>query len=144
MEKRISYQTAKLAKEKGFDWETTYYHSIYNGVYDENDLKKGYSGSANPKTNWNADKKYDSDVDLYSAPTQSYLQKWLRDKFNIHVTPDETFTYALITNIGYYARVYKPNPENDYGFEILYSADSFCGYYEEALEEGLYNALLLI
>ena len=143
MEKRISYQTAKLAKEKGFDWETTYYHSIYNGVYDENDLKKGYSGSANPKTNWN--KKLDeSSVEFFSAPTQSYLQKWLRDKFNIHVTPDETFTYALITNIGYYARVYKPNPVNDYGFEILYSADSFCGYCEEALEEGLYNALLLI
>lgn len=144
MEKLISYQTAKLAKEKGFDWETLHYHSTYNGVYDEEDAKKGYTGSGIPTTNWNKDKKNDSDVYLFSAPTQSYLQKWLRDNFNIHVTPNETFTHSYITNIGYYANVYKPNPENEYGFDILYSAQTFCGYHEEALEEGLFNALLLI
>lgn len=141
----IKFKTAKLAKEKGFDWETIYYHATYNGVYNEDDLKQGYSGSSIPKTNWN--KKQDvhiDEVDLYSAPTQTLLQKWLRDTYNIHVTPDETFTYALITNIGYYPRVFKPNPQSETPFEILYFADSFCGYYEEALEEGLYNALLLL
>ena len=73
-EELISFETAKLAKEKGFNWwcETvgttkTPEVNIYRSGLDNHNQYDGY----------------------YSVPTQSLLQKWFREKYNLHpyVTP---------------------------------------------------------
>lgn len=74
----ISFETAKLAKEKGFVWKTLFYHCEINGVYRPlND--KPYSGSSVSYNNWNEQKSTDMGdgmmTELFSAPTQSLLQK---------------------------------------------------------------------
>ena len=77
----VSYKTAKLLKEKGFDWEV---RSLY-GNYQQ-DL--GFSSWSN---NYNA---YD---DLYSAPTQQMACRWLREEKGIHIysIPVAGFSYVV-------------------------------------------------
>ena len=67
----------------------------------------------------------------WSAPTQSLLQKWLRD---VH----RNYVYVLPDSI---------EDENDIKWRhntILTSTSSLYSTYEEALEAGLYEALTLI
>ena len=62
-EQLITFETAKLA----YDIKLNGYNSIFPGFnYNENGELKGYS-------------------DKYVAPTQSLLQRWLREKHNIDV-----------------------------------------------------------
>ena len=116
-EKIITFETAKLAKDKGFEVEVT---SYYKEAFPENLMIHGI------KCNFN---KY---VELCcSAPTQSLLQKWLREKHNLDI---------LITK-----------PENSY-WDVyiwgetreLFFPNECAKSYEEALEKGLKNALNLI
>ena len=66
----ISFETAKLAKEVGF----TVTHAAYiTSLYDVNG--KLYKNVYNSLINTNE----------FVAPTQSLLQKWLREKHNIHI-----------------------------------------------------------
>ena len=66
-EELISYETAKLAKEKGFDWECCYV--IHSG------------GSLEPQSRHGKPIK-NSQLVLHfvTSPTQSLLQKWLRER----------------------------------------------------------------
>ncbi len=101
-EQIISFQLAKLAKEKGFN-----NNIIIGNVYNNN-------------------------------PTQSLLQRWLREVHNIFVNAD-------------YFHGYK---EDRFYYEIKIKSDeNYCGNqdsddnvytYEEALEIGLQEALKLI
>lgn len=86
----IAFDTAKLAKEKGFNYETFLYY-INNGelcsefdrltgvisgdylTYDFNSLKEDYYSFRGVLE------------EHISAPTQTQLQKWLRETHNIHV-----------------------------------------------------------
>lgn len=104
----ITYKTAKLAKERGFPQKG---NLAYN--------KDGNLGKRYKALN-------------YAAPTQSLLQKWLREKHNIVV---------CVT--------YFPTRNSD---EVVYQWECNQGYhhgvneftYEEALEEGLQSGLNLI
>ncbi len=122
VEELITFETAKLAKEKGFD-EICYYlnHPLY-GVVDNSKYHK------NSKINVS-----DKDKTKYTtAPTQSLLQKWLREVHNIHLT------ITSISQESWQCHITKPG-------EILgknYIEDAYS--YEEALEEGLQEALKLI
>jgi len=104
-EQLVTFETAKLAKEKGFDIST---HSYYfeDNKFKENSIKgtNGYYGDeyefnlSEFNENWN-DKwltKKDGDrcfgcskqqgyLETFSAPTQSLLQKWLREVHKINV-----------------------------------------------------------
>ena len=66
-EQLISFETAKLAKEKGF----TYAYEFYDK--EGNIVDFGIVGG------WT-----DCHDENYAAPTQSLLQKWLREKHDIH------------------------------------------------------------
>lgn len=67
-EKLISFETARLAKEKGFDIHCRfYYNEEMLNVYENEDF---------PYNSWNGS--------LF-APTQSLLQKWLREKYKFHI-----------------------------------------------------------
>jgi hypothetical protein len=120
-EQLISFETAKLAKEKGFNVAcNTGYHP------DDGNLLSGNM--------WKSILRYKSDRHTY-APTQSLLQKWLRDVHDVHIEipslslSEKSFDYIVI------------NSERKRLFESsVYSYDT----YEEALEAALIKALIVI
>ena len=130
---RITFETAKLAKEKGFPQEPNrlkipYYN--YKGEFkgDVKDWLRKYLR-----------KEDTSDVESVSAPTQSLLAKWLREKHNIHVTS----RYDIVLEKGYGYTLYffmedKGSFVNKELISYIYKT------YEEAYEIGLYQALLLL
>ena len=116
-EQLISFETAKLAKEKGFDdIKRPYYTRSGNLVRDS------FTGP------------------FCAAPTQSLLQRWLREEHNIiadlkvgyRIYPDKFYFY--------YWRILKNTEE----CEIDYTSEQQYSNYEEALEKGLLEALKLI
>ncbi len=127
-EQLITFETAKLAKEKGFDELTL---NLYVVDPDVRTVKANNNG----RTNSNYIER--KDYKVYSRPTQSLLQKWLRDKHFIYVS-------VIPSYIGndFKKRLYFELSFNKYIRQVLGS-----GYketYEEALEEGLIEALKLI
>ena len=153
-EQLITLETAKLAREKGFDWKCNYFYSKdgyvsylkpnreYEHLHSEEEEIESYF---NGQYNWNSlndkrvclktsfsecDEWYDCEC---SAPTQSLLQKWLRDVHMIFVNPN----YDHIRNDG--------SSYVKYGV-MTKSSNSKEGFdtYEQALEVGLLEALKLI
>jgi len=130
----VSIRVAKLAKDKGLSIATTYYYDFSGSVESLNRINK---------TNWN--KYLDS---IYSAPTQSLLAKWLREKYHLYVTvlPYKIVEFGdeielcynyIITNLD-------ENLNICLNAEDLGTSEKNFNSPEEALDEGLYQALLLI
>ena len=159
----VGFEVAKLAKEKGFQIETSHYY-FEDGELKENMLTgtNGYYGGEysfsikefleNWNNKWltkkNGDRCFGCDkskdyFETYSTPTQSLLQRWLREEHGLIISIEPTFTYALTTNVGYYAYVKKVNKEIN-TLEYLYLDIYFSATYEESLEIGLLEALKLI
>jgi len=110
----ITFETAKLAKEKGFN-ERTSKAFYYDGIV----------------TSYNS--QY-ADI-LIPWPIQSLLQKWLREVKDIHIVvyvfkPEDKNKYCcdIVSDI------FEENLEDNQNFDS----------YEEALEQALYQALELI
>lgn len=133
-EQLISFETAKLAKEKGFnirckdaycDFEEQILYDYHHG--DEELIEKRY--------NILVSSDYDCGKTInYYVPTQSLLQKWLREKYKIDVFVD----YAYMQPFRYSAMLHNNGELNSLdGFTIFNS-------YEEAFEEGLFEAIKLI
>ena len=121
---RVTFETSKLAKEKGFPQEPNrrkvpYYN--YKGEFngDVTDFLRKYLREEDT-----------SDVESVSAPTQSLLAKWLREQHNIHL-----IAYKNINIDGY-----------DWCFITTDGITNINSYktYEEAYEIGLQEALKLI
>lgn len=112
-EQLISFETTKLAKEKGFFDK----YSINNDLW----LTLNYE-------------KIKNMVDL---PTQSLLQKWLREEHEIYLCPIwDSYSFDNKKMLGYKCRLFTwEEGENN---TLVYNT------YEEALEEGLKKALELI
>ena len=118
-EKLITLETAKLAKEKGFDESTV-------GFYLKRELIV-----ANPIIN----KRFvDPLEDIIEAPTQSLLQKWLREKNNVHIQ-------VHFINNSYLIKIKYFEKESIMDLNIKKYLHKT---YEEALEKGLQEALKLI
>ena len=116
-EKLISFETAKLAKEKGF-------HISSRG---EGMGKRVFINGELVNTIF-------SSKDHIHAPTQSLLQKWLREVHNVSIKIDDYYTYSRV-RFDYNICELGSQEDNPVGvFET----------YEEALEIGLYQALKLI
>lgn len=135
----ITFETAKLAKEKGFTTPiTSYANSYYNelGQYKEVSYKT---------------KLEDYETE---APTQALLQRWLREQHQLHIDivaqmiPDDSkqdntwsTTFPILKCSGkFYANVVDLSIENrEKGL-----GSSNMATYEECLEESLIKALKLI
>ena len=142
-EQLISFETAKLAKEKGFNVPSNS-HYLYNTVLIEKEYKDDIT-----QINKHIYKCcfYDLPKELlgltdkwaYLAPTQSLLQKWLREEHKIQMLIQH---YTHIKDGELYAGfVYNPN--------IIYCASPGpvirkALTYEQALEICLQEALKLI
>lgn len=106
-EQLISFDTAKLANNKGFlQWTEKRYNK---------------KGTFNDSKTWSI-----------SAPTQSLLQKWLRETHNIHL-------YIIPTGFKLSKRFIPQFRFSGYEYKDLDFKT-----YEEALEKGLQEALNLI
>ena len=126
-EQLITFETAKLAKEKGFNELTSYaYLRNFNKKYlCLDDIECKYKNSEIRTHN-------------YAVPTQALLQKWLRKKHNLVLILCPTFEkdgfqYLIGTPC---FDVKNGLPEQAIG--MLFKN------WEEALEKGLQEALKLI
>jgi len=132
-EQLITFKTAKLAKDKGFDEPVL---AIYSG----NQL--GYIQEGDKLfRKWN----HCRDA-TYSAPTQSLLQKWLREKHTIDICIE---SYRKHSTKVYGQQVfYGEFIPTDTGFirKTARKNSVFIAFlsYEEAFEVGLQEGLKLI
>ena len=131
-EKLIEFETAKLAKEKGFN------------------IPCDGRWWIEPASSWKFSKQGvikcdNSSDDSIARPTQSLLQKWLREIHNIHLEPKK--------NVDGYSCLVYPNYELDAEFWVNYIMEMtdpetrkklIHKTYEEALEVGLLEGLKLI
>ena len=115
----ISFQTAKLAKEIGIKYNDSYSDS-FNSILP-------YLEDGSRRIDFNYDGEY------YAACTQSLLQKYLREEYNIIIE-------IQFDTISYGYRIFNPFKVSNYFTDWKYDKWE----YEEALEEGLYNGLQLI
>lgn len=139
-EQLVSFETAKLAKEKGFRNFCFYYYDKHGKLvepYEEN----GSSTDVEFRVDLddfleNHNQSYNK---CHSAPTQSLLQKWLRDEHDLeaYVIPNHYYKDGKLVK---QYRAWKPTKT---GQEMI-SRDTFFNTYEQALEKGLQEALKLI
>ena len=132
-EQYIELETAKLAKQAGFDWEIDACYSRFQAELSL--IEHDYNGNFNNTTEYICDKN--SDWDWYSAPTQAVLQRWLREVHN------------MIIRVDY-------SPANEYSDIDVYDSVVYTKWnqlvpvvgeyltYESALEAGLKKCLTLI
>lgn len=126
-EELIKYNTAKLADEKGFRIGCKY--AINEN--DEVESSDEYTGDPYFTHEETIEATDNTEVPHYLCPTQSLLQKWIREEKNVDV-----FVVPAIKEEHYEWLI------NGEGFEM--ECDEAFGTYEEALENGLYESLKLI
>ena len=123
-EEYISFETAKLAKEKGLDILCDIGYYIDSGVVDY--IRDDYKNM------------------FYPRPTQSLLARWLRDKHKLFIEITIDFMRLIIEDnpTKYYTIYY---------YKIINLKNSSCinnrheyYSYEKALEAGLQEALNLL
>lgn len=110
----VSFETAKLAKEKGFDWECNSYYESSN-----------YLVNQHLKENWNKFK-------LQSAPTQSLLQRFIRENRGVHIEVHRNAS-------GYYWSMCMSDGGTDLGWSDI-SGSNDSGVWD-SFENALENAL---
>lgn len=118
-EQYVSFETAKLLKEAGFDVPCLCCYTS-DGEKEETHIPINHN--------------FGSD---YSRPTQALAARWLREVHKLHVFAKRTYEYALDKfSWGYYIQ----NSDYEYckNFEIGFDK---C---EQAIEEGLREAIKLI
>ena len=130
-EQLVSFKTALLAKEKKFDIPTLY---CYEWVKNHEVTVCKNEQNIGSLDNWNDHTGEENGYNLifYSAPTQSLLQKWLREKHNIHIS----ILHCILSSNEIKYFIFKGTLKWNWG--LVYNT------YEEALEEALYQALVLI
>ena len=126
-EQIVSFEVAKLAKEKRFNWKVTSFYYPEDRVGLVKECKY---------TNYNADIEV---VEMISAPTQSLLQKWLREVHNIHIN----ITHLTFNQLYRVNNITSGWDESNSGILKTHGFNKF-ETYEEALEEGLKQTLLNI
>jgi hypothetical protein len=122
-EKLIELETAKLAKEKSFNWLTRNYFGQINA--------EPFETHENSLDDYNSSRWDEKGGEWISRPTQSLLQKWLREVYNIDL---DIYRNVLTENYRVnevYVNCKEINNLYDYTEEIEYKT------YEEALEAGL-------
>ena len=145
-EQLISVETAKLAKEKGFNEETFGHHYIDNN--DDHLFPHAITGF-NEALKWNSILEDSFFKALYrgleikeiiSVPTQSFLQQWLREKHNIECYVVPFYRFGEIGYQAYYGNVFtdfKPLT-GEIGGYLSHNT------YEKAFDAGLQESLKLI
>ena len=130
-EELVTFKTAKLAKEKGFNEQCSVTYNSLGKTYIHKTKKYNHDFKKVTVTCTHSNQEFTNEK--YSAPTQSLLQKWLRERHGINV-----FLNYNYRRIGFLYNLH--NLE----FGNYYTSNPSFNTYEEALEEGLQQALKLI
>lgn len=156
MDQIISWETAKLAKEKGFNIPVSRYYRDEKLIVNFEDSgcneESYYFDADSLNENWNDGRVVNKDnnscwgctkpsyMNVYSASTQALLQRWLREVHNLHIQ------ICIGTTIDKPTKCWVYYIQNDKGRTIQWNtnSDEVFNSYEEALEQGLINALNLI
>ena len=117
-EEICTYEVCKLASEVGFKSFTRSYYII-------GDKEPFFVGEAK---NWNVH------YDRYSAPTQSLLQKWLREEKRTHIAVFPNMANSFEFDYIVYTK-------GDKFWNPIYTAHSDFATYEYALEDALKHVL---
>ena len=141
-EQLVTFETAKLAKEKGFNIRVLDYYS--NSIEPISSQVKDMEAVGFRINKYELLRDFNSNYlmdirDSYSAPTQSLLQKWLREKHNMLI--------GVYSNASGYDWEHMDAVGGTHRANGDFGADNESGYwetYEEALEQGLIYALKLI
>lgn len=118
----VTYEVAKLAKEKGFDVPTA---EFYNDDGNIGCYPRAFNHNEFP----------DGD---YAAPTQSLLQRWLREEKGLCISVEAYPTLAIMGKVCF-AWVIKSGSDGHF----METNDSFQTFstYELALEDAIKYAL---
>ena len=128
MEDIVSFETAKLAKQAGFwydgntnDWLSTTLPYHDDGTRPISLMYKG---------------------ELWSAPTQALLQKWLREKHKVFVEVNYR-RFAIRDGDGYF---YTCGSKKYHSVNSYFGKNTFQPFdtYEDALEVGLQQGLKIV
>jgi hypothetical protein len=139
----VSFKVAKLAKEKGFDekCEYRYINSVF-GHFKEHNGELGVFDCTDDDGNligFYKRRNSKGQPHLVIAPTQSLLQRWLREEKKLHISID-----SLCDNDKDLSNFYwMYDIKNNSTFFLEKSGINFKTY-EEALEQALEEALKLI
>ena len=138
-EQLVSFQVAKLAKEKGFNWKVINYFklSTISNPLIEDECRPQNINSLQSDS-------------IFSRPTQSLLAKWLREEHNIHIKIDDFIDDETGIEWDYEIVIIGTDLDERGNYIPLISYDMNNSIerkfktYEEALELGLQEALKLI
>ncbi len=131
---RVEFETAKLAKNRGFNLETLWYFT--NKYPTREDFSSNYNGKG--IEHWT------------SQPSQSLLQKWLREIHNIDVDVFRDSEVHFKDEVRWIVKISDWNNIKIFKSSIadLKHPNHWHGIdfksYEEAMEKGLFNALKFI
>ena len=127
----VTFETAKLAKDKGFNKILCKFcfvkgHLLHKKLFVKNLHREGQ--------------------DFYVAPTQSLLQRWLREEHNISVDiTTDAFTNDTDNTYVYQCVVWEGVIDKEIMLsKVNLSHEFYEDTYEQALETGLFEALKLI
>lgn len=136
-EQLISFETAKLAKEKGFE-QNGFYQIYWEGKQEKTPFSKALYYKKLIEDNI-LEQETSIQLKIYVAPTQALLQKWLRETHRISVD------VRLVTNLKVYDyRVVEIDKEyHNSFFDGVISPHAYPSY-EGALEMGIVRALKLL
>jgi hypothetical protein len=123
--KRINFETAKLAKEAGFNISFEIPPLVY--TYAGRLLSLGYYQPNN--------------VDfIFAAPYQAELQSWLRNEHNIHIYVRTDYSISSEKFYHFYTIAYLKEDCDYCEYKHGESVDT----YEEAFEEGIVESLKIV
>lgn len=131
----VSFETAKLLKEKGFDEKCRYVYDKNGNMTSSECFMEGESFIDNNGIELTA--KYDGwNIDTqgiyaFLCPTLQMAMKWLRETYNIHVVPKYDFYAGYYTGRIYDGRRETTSEREDYIPVVGNST------YEEACEEAI-------
>lgn len=137
IEQLISFEIAKLGKEKGFNIETIYFYTIPNSkMFGLDEKGRSYPISNTSKKLYKVGEYATlNSRNVIFAPTQSLLAKWLREVHKLHITI--IIGYGEIT---WYSFIIQSIDSDSY----IQDYEGSFNTYEEALEQGLISSLKLI
>lgn len=120
----VSFETAKLLKEKGFDVECDY-------LYVDGKLVRAQGCACN----WNNGETLFTDYkNECSAPTIQLAMKWLREVHNLVVSVEPEINTDSELDLFYVFKIFKIK---DTLTQLIYNGYELCDSYKEACEEAI-------
>ena len=115
----VSFEIAKLLKEKGFDEPC---ECFYDTEHNDISIVNGWMDTSNSLLE-------EREFLCYSAPTLQMAMKWLREMYDIHVVPRKDFFNGTYTGMIYDGRRENVFDKDDYIALVGYET------YEQACED---------